>query len=120
MTLTLFGRQQKPFILPSNPHFLLDLSQLKVDEVIEVRCDPTLGITNIRKLEGMAGRCFATAKTSFEPGSIGKVSWNSSLWSALCCGDQKIISGQTVLIQAKEGLTLYVRPLADPARSLAA
>jgi membrane-bound ClpP family serine protease len=118
MTLNLFGKQNKTLTLTSDPLFILDLNQLKMNEVIELRCDPNSGVTNIRKLEGLPGKCFATAKDSFKPGGTGQVIWKGSSWSARCFGEQKIMAGQTVLIQAIEGLTLYATPLVDPTQSL--
>jgi NfeD-like C-terminal, partner-binding len=106
--LKLFSSQDKTVELQGNPPYVLDLSRLKQGDLLEFRYDTDHRLTSVRKLECLTLGAIAKAESSFQPGEMGKVSWQGSLWQAWCEGDRAITKGQTVFVCAREGLTLFV------------
>ena len=102
----LFTRQNKSVTLESNPPYVIDLSCLQTDELLEFRYDEQERLSSVRKLKLLNG--LAKAETDIEPNGNGRVLWHGSSWRACCAGVQKIIEGQTVFVLARQDLTLIV------------
>ena len=92
--------------------FAFDLRHLREDERLEFKYDQSGRLIAVQKIKltlfhnPIEGR----AETDILPGRFGRVFYSGTSWRAKCDEEMKISAGQTVLVIARQDLTLLVLP----------
>ena len=103
----LFGFSHQAINLP-NPPYVLDLSQLRPNEYIQLRYDTNGKLVGLQKLQLLARAGTAKAETDIFPGEIGRVTYQGKSWRAYCEGEAYILKNRTALVLGQDNLTLIV------------